>query len=358
MSLWLPVFILFAMGEFALIIYHVLPSLYVGSISLNVLKKPLLQLTVFLTAFVFVNYLEKKFDYSVLKNKRIAYLFIGFSTLMLVLVLINKLLTGKAVNRWLFGGSIQPLEFTKLSVIVFLSYYVYSKGGAKEFRYIFWASFLVGLNAVLLFLQPDKGGAVSIMTLTLLILFAGGMPAKVYLPVTLGFVLLSLPFLRGGYVKERVLAWKDPFSDPTDSGYQIIQSLYAFAHGGLFGTGIGQGVQKLKGGLPLADTDYIIALIAEEFGFVGVLMVSLVYAYLVGYLMVMSIRVKDIFGKLLLFGCASSFALSFLWNLAMATNLLPSKGIALPFLSYGLSNLLMSTIMVGLCNMVIKKYTV
>ncbi|MDW8237379.1 MAG: FtsW/RodA/SpoVE family cell cycle protein [Aquificaceae bacterium] len=157
----------------------------------------------------------------------------------------------------------------------------------------------------------------------------------------------------GGYVGRRLSAWKDPFADVYDSGYQIVQSLYALSKGGLFGVGIGQGLQK-AGALPTADTDYILAIIGEEMGFVGILLVSFLYLTLVGGLFYHSFKVQNIAGRLLLFGIGVNFTFAFLWNAVMVSNLFPPKGIALPFLSYGASNLFASMLMIGLALSVIR----
>jgi cell division protein FtsW len=184
-------------------------------------------------------------------------------------------------------------------------------------------------------------------------MYVGGIPYKLYFPAIALVGFFSLFLLREGYVYERLSAWIDPFADAEDTGYQIIQSLYALAKGGPFGVGIGKGIQKM-GALPAADTDYVISVIGEEMGFLGVMMVILLYALLVGRLFYYSVKVNEPFGKLLLFGIAMNFSLAFLWNLAMASNLLPPKGIALPFVSYGASNLLASLIMIGLAQSVIR----
>jgi len=186
-----------------------------------------------------------------------------------------------------------------------------------------------------------------------LMVYVGGVPKRVYL-VVLPFIFLVIYYIltSKGYVAERLSAWKDPFVDPEDSGYQIIQSLYALARGGLMGVGIGQGFQKL-GALPASDTDYIMAVIGEEMGFLGIFMVIVLYCFLIGRLFWYSLKASEPVGKLILFGTALNFALSFLWNMAMVSNLIPPKGIALPFISYGSSNLFASLVFLGMAQAVI-----
>jgi len=228
-----------------------------------------------------------------------------------------------------------------------------SKGSLRSIKTFSWALFMVLLHAIFLVLQPDKGGALFILLLSFSLMYVGGIPYKLYIPAITLVGFFSFFLLRESYVYERLSAWIDPFADAEDTGYQIIQSLYALAKGGPFGMGIGKGIQKM-GALPEADTDYVISIIGEEMGFLGVMMVVLLYALLVGRLFYYSVKVDEPFGKLLLFGVAVNFSLAFLWNLAMASNLLPPKGIALPFVSYGTSNLLASLIMIGLAQSVIR----
>lgn len=355
MDRWIlyTVILLFITGETVIISSNLLPYVFENYRDFSIYKKPVYQLFTFLLGMFLI---KKKFDYLLLKKKSVVYSFVSASTLMLIIVLVKKYITHRHVDRWLIGTSLQPLEFTKIAFVIFIAYYLVEKGAIKEWRYMLWASFLVLINAFLISLQPDKGGAVFLLLLCGTLLYVGGLPRKVYLPIIMLFVLFTFYILtsKSGYVAERFSAWKDPFADPEESGYQIIQSLFAFAHGGLWGVGIGKGLQKM-GALPAADTDYVISLIGEEFGFMGVLLVFCLYSILVGRLLYFTYKINEPFGKLLLFGIAMNFAIAFLWNVGMAVNLLPPKGIALPLLSYGPSNLLSSLIAIWLARSVISK---
>ncbi len=358
MDRWIlyAVILLFFMGQTAIVSSNTVPYIFERYADLGIYKKPLYQLFAFLAGLLIVNWLSSRLDYRVLKKKKVVYTLVLLSTASLLAVLIKKFVTHKQVDRWLVGASIQPLEFAKITLIIFIAYYIVEKGSVRQWRYIFWASFIVFLNAFLVSLQPDKGGAIFLLILCGLMLYVGGIPKKVYLPIIGAFFLFIAYMLtsKSGYVAERFSAWKDPFADPEESGYQIIQSLFGFAHGGMWGVGIGKGIQKM-GALPAADTDYAVSLLAEELGFVGMLVLFSLYLLLVGRLFYFTYRVKEPFGKLLLFGIALNFALSFLWNVGMAVNLLPPKGIALPFISYGTSNLLFSMISIGLAQSVIRR---
>ncbi len=343
---------LFLMGEAVIISVNVVPYLMDSYQKLSIYKKPLIQLLVFLFGFVLASIIAK-YDYRKFMNGVFPYLFILMAVFSLLVVYIKKLMTGKAVDRWLFGGSVQPFEFTKIALIIFLSYYIVRKGNLRQWKHLLWAIFFPAVISFLLLVQPDKGGAIFILLITSLMVYVGGVPKKAYLLMFLlfAFVAYYIP-ISNGYVAGRISAWRDPFVDPEDSGYQIIQSLYALARGGIMGVGVGQGLQKL-GPLPTSDTDYVIAIIGEEMGFVGVFAVIILYAILVGRLIWHALMSKEQMEKLLLFGVAMNFAISFLWNLAMVSNLIPPKGIALPFVSYGSSNLLASLIFLGIAQSVI-----
>ncbi|MFN4013634.1 MAG: FtsW/RodA/SpoVE family cell cycle protein [Aquificaceae bacterium] len=346
------IFALFIIGEGAIISVNIVPYLMDSYSTPSLYKKPILQLVVFLLGLYVANILARV-DYRLFMRGAIPYLVIGLTIMSLMAVVIKKFMSGKVVDRWLFGSSVQPLEFAKISLVIFLSYYIVKKGNLRRWKNLFWALFFPFLIAFLLLLQPDKGGAVFILFMAALMVYVGGVPKKVYLVVlTVMFLVIYHILTSKGYVAERISAWKDPFLDPEDSGYQIIQSLYALARGGFMGVGIGQGLQKL-GALPASDTDYIVAVIGEEMGFLGVFTLIVLYCLFVGRLLWHSLRASEPMGKLLLFGTALNFALSFLWNMGMASNLIPPKGIALPFVSYGSSNLFASLLFLGIAQSVI-----
>ena len=348
----LSLFALFIIGETAIISINVVPYFMDSYSTFSLYKKPIFQLVVFFLGLYIANILARV-DYRLFMKGIVPYLLIGLTVLSLIAVLMKKFISGRAVDRWLFGTSIQPLEFAKISLVIFLSYYIVRKGNLRQWKNLLWALFFPFLIAFLLLLQPDKGGAVFILLMTALMVYVGGVPKKVYLAVLpLMFTVIYYILTSKGYVAERLSAWKDPFLDPEDSGYQIIQSLYALARGGLMGVGIGQGVQKL-GALPASDTDYIMAVIGEEMGFLGIFMVIVLYCFLIGRLFWYSLKASEPVGKLILFGTALNFALSFLWNMAMVSNLIPPKGIALPFISYGSSNLFASLVFLGMAQAVI-----
>ncbi|MEN3034626.1 MAG: FtsW/RodA/SpoVE family cell cycle protein [Aquificaceae bacterium] len=344
---------LFLISQTMVVSVNLVPYFIENPLELKIYRKSILHAIVFGFG-LFVALRISKFDYRRFLNPKVVYFMVFTSLLSLIIVLIKKLASGKNVERWLFGTSVQPLEFVKISLLIFMAYYISSKGSLRSFAHFIWAFFIVLCHAVLLFFQPDKGGAVFITLLSSAMAYVGGISKKPLLIAgVFSFFIIQQLINMEGYVGRRISAWKDPFADVYDSGYQIVQSIYALSKGGLFGVGIGQGLQK-AGALPTADTDYILATIGEEMGFIGILLVSFLYSMLVGGLFYYSFKVKEVAGRLLLFGIGLNFMLAFFWNSVMVSNLSPPKGIALPFLSYGSSNLFASMLMVGIALSVIR----
>ena len=331
---------------------------FVEGIDLRDLRKPVLFLIASFLGFLLVSFMSRRFDYRVLSDKRWAYGIFFFSFFLLVFVLIKKWVTGQSVNRWLIGTSVQPSELSKLAIVIFLSYYAYSKERLDQKKYIIWVFVLVILQVVAVALQPDKGTALLFLVLTALLLFFGGAPLKKGLLISSAFVF-PLAFLvlliKGSYVIDRIKAWIDPFADNSDKNYQIIQAIASFVQGGFFGVGYGKGFQKI-GNLTQADTDYVLATIGEEFGLFGTSMVIGLYIILFWRLLKIAIEVEDRFGSLLVVGITFSIVLTALVNISVALNVLPPKGIPLPFVSYGLSNLLVSFLSLGIVGSVYRRH--
>ncbi|MFP3159378.1 MAG: FtsW/RodA/SpoVE family cell cycle protein [Hydrogenobaculum sp.] len=333
----------------------------VGSVfikfSFSTYRKLIFQLGTGIVGF-FMAALITKFDYEKLKNPKAIYSIISLNIFLLVVVLVIKYAKHMPVNRWLFGRSLQVSEFSKVINIIFLAYYISRKGEVSATKELLFASFLVALQSFLIFLEPDRGSAIFLLFIAFIMLWIGNAPPRVLYPVTFMFGVLGILFLLlktgGNYVEGRFVAWLNPFAKANTKGYQIIQSLFAFAHGKLFGVGIGEGIQK-EGYLPEIDTDYAFALIGEEWGFLGVSFVVLLYAGLVYRIFKISNFAENSFGKLIAFGIGMYIATESIWNMMMAMNVIPSKGIALPFISYGSSNLLANLLAIGLVMSVYRK---
>ena len=284
--------------------------------------------------------------------KKLAFPLLGISVVFLVLVFVPGI--GQSENgatRWIrLGISFQPSEIAKLGVIMSFAAMIASAGEKMEtFRYgilPFGAILLVII--VLLRLEPHNSAIVIITCTGGAMLFLGGVRYRWFL-LGGGIMLLGGLFLlgAGGYEASRITAWQDPFSDPTDDGYQIIQSLYAIGSGGLLGLGLGKGRQKYLY-LPEEHNDYIFAITCEELGLVGAGAILLIYALLIlrGYWI--SLHLKDRFLSLMVAGITTLTALQVFFNIGVVTNLLPSTGISLPFFSYGGTALLIQLGQMGL----------
>ena len=284
--------------------------------------------------------------------RRLAFPLLGISILFLVLVLIPGLgQTENGATRWLrLGISFQPSEIAKLGVVLSFAALI-DRFGEKmtTFRWgILPFGCILGVMVVLLRLEPHNSAIVIIAIAAGAMLFLGGVRYRWFL-LGAGAMALGAALVlgAGGYELGRITAWRDPFSDPAGSGYQIIQSLYAIGSGGLFGLGLGQGRQKYLY-LPEEHNDYIFAIACEELGLAGALAILSLYAMLIlrGYWIAMHTR--DRFTALTVAGITTLTALQVLLNIGVVTNLLPSTGISLPFFSYGGTALLIQLTEMGL----------
>ncbi len=271
---------------------------------------------------------------------------------LLVLVLIPGI-GGKAggSSRWikLPGFNLQPSEMAKLALIMYMAYSLDKKQDkVKSFAtgiipYMVVLAILIGCLA----LQPDLGGALTLVAVAMTMLFAAG----TRLTHIFSMILIALPLLAyklsRGYHKGRMEAWTNPWSDPEGKGFQIIQSWLALGTGGVFGRGLGEGKQKLFY-LPEAHTDFILSVVGEELGFLGVLVIIGMFFLLVQRAMRISVAAPDPFGRFLALGIAVLFGIEATVNMGVVTGLLPTKGLALPFISYGGSSLLISLFAVGI----------
>jgi cell division protein FtsW len=253
-------------------------------------------------------------------------------------------------RRWLtLGVTLQPSEFAKIAVVVWTAALAVRKGpyfkslsrGLMPFLVV-W-SIVLGLVA----LQPDLSTAFLIGLLGALILFcAGGRIAHFAF-----LALIAAPVLRDqlavGFRAERLTAFLDPLSDPMGSGFQVRQSLVALGSGGLYGVGVGEGRQKF-GFLPEAHNDFIFAMIGEEWGLIGVLILVSLYAAIVLIGFRVAGRAPDLFGELIAIGLTSLIALQALLHMAVGLALLPATGLPLPLVSYGRSNLLVTCAALGI----------
>ena len=259
-----------------------------------------------------------------------------------VALLLSVLLIGEEVNgakRWinLAGIQFQPSEIAKFTMILFFARLTRSFGQeAKKFRYGV-LGFGTALHGILVPLALEKHlSAIMLMGMVAVVMmYVAGTHPKWLLAgagAAAAFVIVYISFM--GYAGDRVTAWLHPENDPGDTGYQILQSLYAIGSGGLFGLGLGKSRQKYLY-LPFQYNDYIFAIICEELGLFGALLIMALFAVTIlrGYWI--ALRAKDRFSTVFAAGLVTLIAVQTILNLAVVTNLLPSTGIALPFFSYG-----------------------
>ncbi len=272
--------------------------------------------------------------------------------LLLILVLIPPI--GQAINgtrRWIRLGpvSFQPAELAKLALVVYLAAFLAKKRDVLgDFRRGLLPPLAVaGALAALVLAQPDLGNCLTLITLTITLLFLAGGRLK-----HLGFVLLpALPLTvfavwAAPYRLRRITAFLDPWADPRGSGFQIIQSWLALGNGGVLGQGIGASKQKLFY-LPEAHTDFIFAIIGEELGFLGAAAIVALFVVLVWRGLRIGLRAPDPFGAYLALGITVLIATQTLVNLGVVTGTLPTKGLPLPFISFGGSALLVTMLSTG-----------
>jgi cell division protein FtsW len=256
-------------------------------------------------------------------------------------------------NRWIrlpFGHFLQPSEFAKYALILYLAHSLAKKQeNIKDFAVGFLPHILViGTVAFPVLMQPDFGTAVITTLVGFLMLFVAG----VRIQHLLGSAILCVPLLfqvaiSAPYRLSRLKTFMDPWADPFNAGFQVLQSLIAFGCGGLTGVGVGKGIQKL-GWLPQPHTDFIFAVVGEELGLVGVILLMLLFYVLVCRGLVVSIRSEDMFRKLVAFGITCLIGVQAAVNMAVAMALLPTKGLPLPLVSLGGTSMIMNLAGLGI----------
>ncbi|WP_400163978.1 putative lipid II flippase FtsW [Brevibacillus sp. TJ4] len=249
------------------------------------------------------------------------------------------------------GVSIQPAEFAKLGLILYLAAIISKKGDSirKLKSGLMPPLVITGLFFLLIALQPDLGTAAILLGTSVIVMVCGGARLIHLLGIGVPIVSLALTayIATKQYALNRIYSYLDPWSDPLHTGYNIIQSWVAIAHGGLWGTGFGKSIQKYLY-LPEAHTDFIFAIITEEMGFIGTSLFLLVYMLFLLRGVHICLRVKDTFASLVGIGIVSMIALQALINIGGVTGTIPLTGVPLPFISYGGSSLVVCMIGTGI----------
>ncbi len=294
-----------------------------------------------------------KNDYHILKSYYKLFLFISIFLLILVFVPHIGLAAGGS-KRWinLKVLTIEPSEFLKIAYVIFLAAFLERKKDMisnNSHSLIFLSPlFLMGFLDILLLKEPDFGTTAILFFMTMIMFFVGGI-SLVYIMsiIFLGSAAAYALIFTVTYRRDRILAFLHPFHDKSGIGFQIVQSIFAFARGGLFGVGLGNGKEKLFF-LPTPYSDFIFSTVGEELGFLGVIFFIALYLILAYRGLKIALSAPDLFGTYLAFGMTFLLVLSTLINIGVVTDFLPTKGLALPFMSYGGSSLLASAIAVGI----------
>lgn len=279
------------------------------------------------------------------------YIYIGgLFLLIIVLIPFIGVIRGGA-RSWIgFGSfSIQPSEFMKLASIMMLAKYAFlNEKQIKTFKGCIIPSILILLNFALIMLQPDFGTGLVLVLSCILLLFIIGAPYKYFILLGIcGIVATILLVISAPYRMTRIFAFLDPWTDPLGSGFQSIQSLFAIAPSGLFGLGFNNSMQK-HFFLPEPQNDFIFAIICEEFGLVGGIIVIGVFFYIIITGIKTGISIANLYMKYLAFGISLMFFVQVTINIGVVIGLLPVTGITLPILSYGGSSLLLTLASLGI----------
>jgi cell division protein FtsW len=285
--------------------------------------------------------------------KRLWIPLLGVTMALLVMVLMPSFgVAAKGARRWLHAGpiAVQPAEVAKLVAVVYLAAYLARKEDrlTNFFSGLVPPLLVVGVLGGLVLLEPDLGTVVVMGSVAIGLLFLGGARLSHLLWLGLCAVPAVLALALGSsYRRQRLLTFLAPWKDATDTGFQITQSFLAFGSGGLFGVGLGEGKQKLFF-LPEAHTDFVLALVGEELGLVGTGVIILLFALFVVRGFQISARARMPFGRYLGMGITLLIGLQALVNACVVTGLLPTKGLTLPFVSYGGSSLVTCMVGVGI----------
>ncbi|NOS82474.1 MAG: putative lipid II flippase FtsW [Nitrospira sp.] len=296
-------------------------------------------------------HLASRVDYMVWKKLSVPILICMVG--LLVMVLVPSIgVAAKGARRWLRIGpiSMQPAEMVKLVVVIYMAAYLAKKGEKITlFREgLLPAMIVIGLLSGLVLLEPDLGTVVVLGLVTIGMWFLAGARIPHLLALGLGAIPVALALVLGSsYRRQRLMTFLAPWKDASDGGFQITQSFLSFGSGGPFGVGLGEGKQKLYF-LPEAHTDFVLALVGEELGLIGTVTVILLFAFFVWRGFQISARARVPFGRYLGMGITLLIGGQALVNAAVVTGLLPTKGLTLPFISYGGSSLVISLIGVGI----------
>ncbi|MBU0744108.1 MAG: rod shape-determining protein RodA [Gammaproteobacteria bacterium] len=270
-------------------------------------------------------------------------------TLLMLLVVMSSGVISRGAQRWLNFGMVrfQPSELMKLAMPMMLAWYLRNKTFPLHIKELFYSGIIIILPALIIAKQPDLGTAILVSATGCFVLLLAGITWRIIISVSI-FLVSVVPIVwrfMHSYQKMRLLTFLSPESDPFGSGYNIIQSKIAIGSGGWLGKGWLHGSQAYLQFLPERSTDFIFAVYAEEFGFIGSLLLFAIFIYIMGRSLYISANAQDTFSRLLAGSLTLTFFTSFFVNIGMVMGVLPVVGVPLPLVSYGGSSLI--TFMTG-----------
>ena len=284
------------------------------------------------------------------KLKKLVFPMLIISFIMLLFVFSPLGVSAGGARRWLrlWPSVFQPSELVKLAMVFFLAWYMSRSDYDREsFRQFIIPIGLLGIFQVIFLKQPDFGAAMTLGIITLSMLFIGGVSLRFLGIISLVAIPVIIYLAKEPYRWKRIVSFLDPWSDPQGSGFQLVQSLIALGSGGLIGQGLGEGKQKLAF-LPEIHTDFIFAHIGEEMGFIGVSVVVILFFLICMRGLSIARKQSELFYYFLASGITIMISIQALINFAVVTGLAPTKGLPLPFISYGGSSLVVNLIAVGI----------
>ena len=299
---------------------------------------------------VIIGFIGLKFLSNFHYKKLLSYTF-PFAIFVIIMLILVKIagVTVNGAQRWINIGpmSLQPSEFAKPAVVMLLAAVFTKNTILLDERKITGAFIPILIMIGLIFIQPNLSMVILLLATAVVIYLCAGGSLKLVL--SYASLMIPLMLLKGlkGYQSSRITTWLHPDSDPLGAGYNIIQSLVAFASGGLYGLGYGSSKQKLAW-LPEAHTDFIFAVIGEEHGFLGCLLIVCLFWTILQRGFSIAVKCQDMYGKLLALGLTFSICFQGFTNMFVASSFIPATGVPMPFISYGGSSIMVSLWMVGI----------
>ena len=300
---------------------------------------------------IFAMFLFMFLDYHLLKRFKWPIIIVTY--ILLTLVFVPGIgVESFGAKRWLslFGFSIQPSEIAKFALVIFVASYMSDNHEkVKTFKGLLPVIIIAGTFALLIMLEPSMSVTMCLGFVTLFMLIIGGMSKKHTLMFSIpAAAAVPVLILIEPYRLKRLMAFINPWASPQGEGFQLIQSLYSLGDGGWFGVGLFSSRQKYLF-LPFAESDFILSIIGEEIGFIGLVLLCFVYIALIFALIKIALNAKDRFGAMLASGVAFVIAVQTLLNIAVVTGSIPPTGLPLPFISSGGTSVMVFMAAIGIC---------